>query len=97
MVANEGVMDLLLNFICSARQSKIDLSGLIVFLGQPSYLPLLKAMGVNAMFHTSLGSMPAQAAISYADSTFTRLMWLKVSDINQNYIFLIAYTLHSSE
>ena len=82
MVANEGVMDLLLNFLCSARASKINLDSLVVFLGQPHLLPLMKAMGVHAMTHPSLGSMPAEAAANYADRTFTRLMWLKVSYIS---------------
>lgn len=81
MVANEGVMDLLLNFLCSASASKIDMRNVIVFLGQEQYLPLMKSMGIQAMIHPSLGSMPAQAAKSYADGTFTRMMWLKVTSV----------------
>eukprot|EP01041_Mallomonas_annulata_P012055 gene12055-25263_t len=77
MVANEGVMDLVLNFICSAKMSDIDLDGVIVFVGQAEHIPLLTAMGVRAMAHDSLGSIPARAAGNYADSIFTRLMWLK--------------------
>ena len=30
MVANEGVMDLLLNFICSANSANIDVSSIMV-------------------------------------------------------------------
>ena len=34
MVANTGVMDLLLNFICSSEAAKIDLKNVVVFVGE---------------------------------------------------------------
>jgi len=49
MVANEGVMDLLLNFICSAQAAGVDLGSVIIFLGQPEYAPLVESMGAKAM------------------------------------------------
>jgi hypothetical protein len=33
MVANEGVMDLALNFICSAEGAGIDLTSVVMFVG----------------------------------------------------------------
>lgn len=81
MVANEGVMDLLLNFICSAEGVGIDLGTVMVFVGAPSYVPLLEDMGVNAMYHSSLGEMPRSAAKMYMDSAFARMMWLKTTSV----------------
>jgi hypothetical protein len=34
MVANDGVLDLLLNFLCSAEQAQIDVSSVAVFVGE---------------------------------------------------------------
>eukprot|EP00607_Mallomonas_marina_P007308 CAMPEP_0182418196 /NCGR_PEP_ID=MMETSP1167-20130531/2668_1 /TAXON_ID=2988 /ORGANISM="Mallomonas Sp, Strain CCMP3275" /LENGTH=466 /DNA_ID=CAMNT_0024592271 /DNA_START=567 /DNA_END=1964 /DNA_ORIENTATION=- len=87
MVANEGVMDLVLNFLCSVRASHIDSDGIIVFVGQQEHIVLLENMGVKGIYHESLGSMPSHAAGNYADSTFTRLMWLKVTSV---YLSLVA-------
>jgi hypothetical protein len=44
-------------------------------------------MGAKAMFHPALGEMPAASAASYADRTFSRVMWLKVTSV---YIALSA-------
>ena len=79
MVANEGVMDLLLNFVCSAEGAGIDLRDVMVFVGREESVTLVRAMGVQAMYSPALGSMPAQAAGGYLDSTFARMMWFKVT------------------
>lgn len=50
MVANEGVMDLVLNFFCSGEASGVDLKSVIVFVGTEHYVPLIEAMGGNAMY-----------------------------------------------
>lgn len=57
MVANEGVVDLLLNFICSCDKSaaNIDISNIVVFLGDSTYIPLIREMGVNAFYDEALG------------------------------------------
>ena len=49
MVANEGVMDLLLNFICSAKSSGIDTSPFIAFVGREEYIPLVENMGIKVL------------------------------------------------
>ena len=87
MVANAGVMDLVLNFMCSTSAAGIDMSSFVVFLGQEEYKDLVTAMGGKSMFHPALGDMPAASAASYADRTFSRVMWLKVTSV---YIALSA-------
>ena len=43
---NSGVMDLLLNFMCSAKAAKIDLSDTLVYVGQASDIKLVENLGV---------------------------------------------------
>lgn len=50
-----GVMDLLLNFICSAEASKIDISTVVVFVGDIKYVSLIENMGAKAVYHPALG------------------------------------------
>lgn len=81
LVANEGVIDLVLNFICSCKQAKIDTSNIVVFLGSPDIAPLIESMGVQTFFHEALGPIPKKAASNYGDLTFGILMWLKTTSI----------------
>lgn len=78
LVANQGVLDLVLNFLCSTAAAGIDTSTFIVFLGQSEYKAVIESMGGKAMYHRALGNIPAASAASYADRTFSRVMWLKV-------------------
>ena len=50
MVANEGVMDLLLNFVCSAKSSGIDTSTFVAFVGRQEYVSLVENMGIKVTF-----------------------------------------------
>lgn len=61
MVANEGVVDLLLNYLCSAEQSGIELGDIMVFVGSESDVQLVEGMGVHAMYAEALGAMPTRA------------------------------------
>jgi hypothetical protein len=81
MVANEGVMDLLLNFMCSAEIANIDIASVVVFVGELRYVSLIESMGAKAMYHPALGSMPAHAARGYLDDTFSRMMWFKTTSV----------------
>ena len=81
MVANEGVMDLVLNYICSAEDSGIDLKSIMVFVGSERDVKLIENMGAQALYNTALGSMPPKAAVAYLDKTFSRMMWFKVTSI----------------
>ena len=74
MVANEGVMDLLLNFVCSCKSSGIDTSTFIVFVGREEYVTLVESMGIKAMYSAWLGAMPTNAAKAYLDKTFSRMV-----------------------
>lgn len=87
MVANEGIMDFLLNYMCSAIAAKIDISNIVVFLGQEEYISLVESMGAKAFYHPALGSAPRDAAKEYADRTFTKLMWMKITSV---YVALVA-------
>lgn len=83
MVANEGVMDLVLNFLCSCREkaANIDISSIVIFLGQPEYVPVVNNMGAHGIFNQYLSQIPKKAAGSYGDRTFGRLMWLKTTSV----------------
>ena len=83
MVANEGVLDLVLNFICSCREgaANVDLSTVVVFLGQPEYAPLIESMGAKAIYHPFYGNIPKKAAGSYGDNVFGKMMWLKTTSV----------------
>lgn len=87
MVANDGVMDLLLNFLCSAEMIDMDLKSIVVFVGDERYVTLIEHFGANAMYSPSLGSMPRQAAGFYMDNTFSRMMWYKTTSV---YLALLA-------
>lgn len=81
MVANEGVMDILLNFLCSSESIDMDLKTVIVFVGNEDDVELIESMGATALYSPALGSMPKHAANSYLDNTFSRMMWFKVTSV----------------
>ena len=82
MVANEGVMDLVLNFLCSCRSAGIDVTqNMVVFLGQPELAPIIENMGVRTFYAEALGKIPKKAASFYGDNVFGVLMWLKTTSI----------------
>ena len=81
MVANEGVVDLVMNLLCSCRAAKIDTSNYVIYVGSESDVQVINAMGAHAIYNPSLGSMPKNAAYNYGDGVFSRMMWLKVSSI----------------
>ena len=81
MVANEGVMDLALNFICSAEGAGIDLASIAMFVGTKEDVELVENMGAKAIYSPALGSMPSRAAGMYLDATFSRMMWFKTTSV----------------
>jgi hypothetical protein len=78
MVANEGVMNLLLNFICSCVSSGINPKSIVVFVGAEDHVSLMEELGVTAMFIREAGAMPREVATNYGDNIFGVMMWLKV-------------------
>jgi hypothetical protein len=81
MVANEGVIDLLLNFLCSTEGAQVDRSSVVVFVGDERFVNLIESFGAHAIYSSSLGSMPKQAAGFYMDNTFSRMMWFKTTSV----------------
>lgn len=82
MVANEGVYDLLLNFVCSIEKLEtVDKRDIVVFVGTKAFAGVVERMGVHAIHSIALGSMPENAAGSYLDKTFSRMMWFKATSV----------------
>jgi hypothetical protein len=81
MVANLGMMDLIVNFVCSVRVANIDLKDVIIFVGDDATGAIVEDMGMRYFYHPSVGSMPSGSAGFYGDSTFTSMMWLKVTAV----------------
>ena len=79
MVANKGVMDLLLNFLCSAEEIHLDLKSVIVFVGDEAYIQLIENMGANAIYSEALGSMPVRP--SYVMSLMSSMVITPVTPI----------------
>ena len=79
MCVNWGNLDLLMNFLRSACDKKIDVQNLIVFAADPKVEKALRAIGVLVFSHDALGSFTAGAARSYGDHTFVEMMWLKLT------------------
>jgi hypothetical protein len=82
MVANEGVYDLLLNFLCSIDNiGTVNKRDIVVFVGTKSFAAVVENLGVHALHSTALGSMPEHAAGGYLDKTFSRMMWFKATSV----------------
>lgn len=81
LAVNSGVLDLVLNFLCSARRSNINLDTLLVFAGDPKVVTTMNSVGVASFHHEALGKFPDKAAKAYGDNTFTNMMWLKVVSV----------------
>ena len=81
MVANEGVMDLVLNWACSSEAAGVSLDDVVVFVGTEDSAAAVENMGAHAMYSSALGSMPKKAAGGYLDNTFSRMMWFKTTSV----------------
>jgi hypothetical protein len=81
MVGNEGSMDLILNFVCSAKASGADLNQFVIISGQEDLVPLIEGMGVKGFHDASLGNVPREHSFTYADRAFALMMWMKVTSV----------------
>ena len=70
LVANNGVMDFVLNFACSCRAAGLDTGDVVVYVGSREGVALVRAMGLRALFSPGLGGMPDAAASNYGDDSF---------------------------
>lgn len=81
MLANSGMLDLIINFMCSARSANIDLKDVIIFVGDQQSADIITNLGLTYFMHPSAGAMPKKAAGFYGDNVFTYMMWLKVTSV----------------
>ena len=91
MVANTGVFNLLLNFMCSCRSSGIDTKSIIVFVGEQHHVNIIHSMGATPVYLPAMGEMPTKVAGNYGDKVFGKMMWLKVRDSGHFIFFLICF------
>ena len=81
LAVNAGVLDLVLNFLCSARRANLDISSLLVFGADSEVVDVMTTMGVATFHHEAFGSFPKNSARAYGDNVFTNMMWLKVVSV----------------
>jgi len=79
-VCNFGQSELLINFLCSARQRSLDTSAVLVFATDQETYDLVNAIGGATVFYDQelFGDMPTKAAGRYGDPTFMRMMMAKI-------------------
>ena len=79
MVCNNGVLDLMMNFVCSARARNLDISSLIVFATDEETRTALTTLGVEVFDDKgAFGSIPKTEAKTYGDQIFAKMMYVKV-------------------
>jgi hypothetical protein len=79
MTMNAGMADLLLNFVCSAKQAGLgQLAQLVLFPTDDAAVEVAKGLGVAHYRHASFGHFPTEEAAAYGDNTFVAMMWIKV-------------------
>jgi len=86
LAVNGGVLDLVLNFLCSTRRQGLGgtgkggdvLQSTLVFGADDEVERAMAAMSVATFRHAALGSFPSNSAHGYGDDIFTSMMWLKV-------------------
>ena len=91
LAVNGGVLDLVLNFLCSAQRQGIGGHGnggdlfksMLVFAGDDEVERAMAtaSFGVATYRHKALGSFPSNSAGGYGDDIFTSMMWLKVVSV----------------
>lgn len=74
MLANSGMIDLIMNFMCSARSANIDLKDVVIFVGDQQSADIIANLGLTYFMHPSAGAMPKKAAGFYGDNTFTYMV-----------------------
>jgi len=62
MALNEGDIDMLLNFVCSADQAGISLSNLVVIGADQSVVEVAKSLKLHSFSHPAFGTLPSEHA-----------------------------------
>ncbi len=70
--------DMILNFVCSARKAGKSIDHLVLFPTDDEAAEVAKSLGVAYFTHPSFGDFPKEEAAAYGDSTFVKMMWIKV-------------------
>jgi len=60
MALNEGDVDLLVNFVCSARQASISVENLVVISADKSVVDIAEALNLHAFSHPGFGTLPSE-------------------------------------
>jgi hypothetical protein len=79
LACNKGQSILFHNFVCNARAKGLDLSHVVLFATDEDTLHLSQELGIPAWYDAMIfGDMPEEAARSYGDRTFAKMMMAKV-------------------
>lgn len=62
MALNEGDTDMLVNFICSAKQAQIPLDNLVVIGADQSVVDVATSLGLHSFSHPAFGELPSEHA-----------------------------------
>ena len=84
MATNLGTLDLVANFICSCGATEDlqkVLSHVLVFAADEYSQHAVEALNVASFYDRALGELPEDAATTYGDKNFVRMMWLKVTSV----------------
>ncbi|KAJ8601951.1 hypothetical protein CTAYLR_004437 [Chrysophaeum taylorii] len=91
MATNFGTLDLVANFICSCRSAGMEdaLKSVLVFAADQQTQRYVDMLKVASFYDAGLGKLPQEAATTYGDHAFVRMMWLKVTAV-----YLVCATQH---
>ena len=80
MVCNFGQSELLLNFFCSSKRRGLDLSSIVVFATDQETADIVTQVGGPTVVYlkNTFADMPTQAAGTYGDETYSKMMLAKV-------------------
>ena len=62
MVANDGVLELVLNIACSLRAANLSSARVVVYVQSAGSVALVRAMGLASVCSPGLGTIPDSAA-----------------------------------
>jgi len=77
MVANDGEIDLFLNFACSCRAHNISLHNVVVVAGSSEIVSVVRATGAVGFYHENFATVERRASSGYLDKIFVEMMWYK--------------------
>jgi len=63
MALNQGDLDMLVNFVCSAKKHDMDISPIVVFGGDEVVVNVARALGLHAFTHKAFGNLPKEHAV----------------------------------